>query len=99
MTFNTSDYSGCEEEVKGMQWVGDIDTLETQTTALVAGSKFNEDCVKFSFTGGLGEKYMGTPGGEVTFFAKPKTDTPESLFYTTDGSDGCTAAEGSAVVK
>jgi len=96
MTFTDSDYSTCEEKAKNLKWVGKIDTLETKTETLTASSKYDHDCLEFSFSGGLAEKYMAPSDGSsptVTFFTEPEV----SFSYTEEGA-GCVRAS-SAVSK
>jgi hypothetical protein len=99
MTFGNSDYSACESEAGNLPWVGEIDTKETETTALTTASKYKDDCLKFSFSGGLTEEYMpNAAASSITFFAKPKTDTLDRFEFTSDGSDGCTGSAAATKV-
>merc|ERR1719316_2398838 len=87
MTFTDADYGECETEAKGLVFVGEINTNEAETETLTSSSKFNKACLDFSFSGGLGEKYMGSTGSTVIFFTQPSV----SFAYNTDGTSGCTS--------
>jgi len=84
MTFTGSDYSTCEAAAKDFNWVGDIDTLETETETLTTNSKYDHECLDFSLSGGLAEKLMGEGSSSVKFFTEPEV----SFSWNTQG-EGC----------
>merc|ERR1719240_1737399 len=53
MTFTDADYGECETEAKGLVFVGEINTKETETETLKSGSLYKETCLAFSFSAGL----------------------------------------------
>jgi len=89
MTFQEDDYTTCQSKAKDLEWVGELDLMETKMSTLTSSSKYDHECLEFSFSGGLAEKYMAPTQGSgtpVTFFTEPEV----SFAYTETG-EGCGA--------
>merc|ERR1719473_1833403 len=53
-------------------WVGDIDTLDEEVQTLLESTIYDKECLDFTFTGGLSEKFMGEAHQKpVKFFEQP----------------------------